>query len=170
MYTLDSQTKQIILDTLMTQSAAFELIEELSYANSLLYKSEPDSESTYGKAVNNVKYSDLLNQLFASDVQSVSRPEELSRFVEEIHNWLKDIEPVRYTVAFKPGMEFTKNMYKWTKENISGQHLIEIETKSEIIGGVIISANGRYHDFSLEKIINQYFSLNKDAILSILQK
>ena len=170
MYTLDSQTKQMILDSLITQSTAFEFIEELSYANSLLYKSETDNELLYGKSLKDMKHSDLLNRLFVSGTGQSVRPEELSRFVEEIHSWLKDLEPVRYTISFKPRAEFINNMYKWTKDNLGGQNLIEIVVNPDIIGGVIVSANGRYLDFSLEKIIDQYFLLNKDAILSILQK
>ena len=167
MIELDIHTKELILDEIMTQERAFVFIGELSFANSILYK---DTDAS-GRGIKQSKseFNTLFNKLLTDKDLLSSGPDAISDYIQQILTWLKDITPIRYSIAFKPRREFVKSLYEWTKKNVPGVSLIAVEEKPEIMGGVLVSINGKYHDFALEKMLDQYFISNKDAILSILQ-
>lgn len=150
----------------MTQDRAYKFIDELTLANSILYKELDQVKQPHSTT----DFNDLFNKLLINKAILNSGPDVISDYIQQILTWLKDTTPVRYSVSFKPRHEFVKKLYAWTKKNLQGAQLVEIEVTPEILGGVKISLNGKYYDFGLEKMVEQYFIDNKNAILSILQK
>lgn len=76
---------------------------------------------------------------------------KLHRVVEELKQDLEDMSVLELTLAFEPDKETIGMFYNWGRENIGKNILLSLKTDPEIVGGAIISYEGRYNDVSVAK-------------------
>jgi hypothetical protein len=165
---LDTTTKELILDEIMTLEKAIGFTNCLSIVASSLYQ-DRIREDVYKDS--NVKdFYPLLNKLFKIEDLSNIHMDKMSENIQEIHSWIRDLTPVKYVISFSPTSDFIRTLYLWTKNNLDNQTIIEIEVNPEIVGGVTVSSKGKYKDFCLDKMLNDFFLTNRNAVISILQE
>ena len=56
----------------------------------------------------------------------------------------------------------------WVKTNVTDETLLDFEINPEILGGALISFNGKYLDESLSKKMEEIFSNQKEELLKTL--
>jgi F0F1-type ATP synthase delta subunit len=79
--------------------------------------------------------------------------EGLKIAIESLESKLKLLKQINLTLGFTPDDSTVTTIYSWVKQNLGENIILNIEVKPEILGGVIVSFNGLYSDFSLKKTL-----------------
>lgn len=81
-------------------------------------------------------------------------------FCQDLQNEVKKLPVVELAVAFPVKSDFVRRLATWFTEQVGPTPLIlKVTTKPDILGGVAVLQNGRYHDFTvavgLKKMISE---------------
>jgi len=74
---------------------------------------------------------------------------------EKLKEKLKSLPIFSLTIGFEPTEEFKEKLVHWIKENVEKKAVLDLKIDKEILGGAIISWQGKYKNYSLsEKLKN----------------
>jgi len=124
-----------ILKKIRTREEAWELLGQLDALETGLYSARAA-----------VKIPVLLQGVYETR-------ENKKAFLEELKNQLLNLAVVSLTVALKPDESFLEKLSGWVKVNIGERAVLEIEVDAAILGGALVSYNGKYRDYSLRKAL-----------------
>lgn len=82
--------------------------------------------------------------------------EEKKQMLSEVMNKAKALKVVSLTLAIPPRRETVEAVWRWLKQNLGIDLLIEIEVDSELIAGAQVAFNGRFIDASLKKEMESF--------------
>lgn len=102
------------------------------------------------------------NKVLPSDFASCEKI--LNEMIEQI----KKMKIVRLTLAIQPSDDLLDRISQWVNENLGKNNLIEIDKDEQILGGAILSIDGKYKDFSLKKSLSDIFQTKKAELVSII--
>ena len=119
-----------ILKKIRTREEAWELLGQLDALETGLYSARAA-----------VKIPVLLQGVYETR-------ENKKAFLEELKNQLLNL-----AVALKPDESFLAKLSGWVKVNIGERAVLEIEVDAAILGGALVSYNGKYRDYSLRKAL-----------------
>ena len=63
------------------------------------------------------------------------------------------LEEVKMTFAFQPSMDLKKKVVAKIQNEVGKKVILDSSLDSSLIGGVKISANGKYRDYSIKKVL-----------------
>ena len=75
----------------------------------------------------------------------------------EIKKTLLVLSVLKLTLPFEPNKPFLDRIYAWVKDNLPGSYVLAINYDPAIIGGVVVSIEGKYLDCSLRKQFEENF-------------
>lgn len=78
----------------------------------------------------------------------------IKAFIEKIQERITTMPTMTMTVAFEPKEATLKAIAGWFLVNTSKQVLLDLSFDRSIIGGAVISVNGRFYDFSVRPQFN----------------
>jgi len=64
---------------------------------------------------------------------------------------LESLPVFSLTIAFEPTEEFRGKLANWIKENVEKKAVLDLKIDKEILGGAIISWQGKYRNYSLSE-------------------
>ncbi len=82
---------------------------------------------------------------------TMTSPEEVQHFVMYIKSEIEHLTVINMSVAFEPNEKTINMISLWFLNNINKAVLLDIVYDSKLIGGTIITYNGKYKDYSLRK-------------------
>ncbi|MDC0449024.1 F0F1 ATP synthase subunit delta [bacterium] len=94
----------------------------------------------------------------------------LDTLVDELQRLEKETEVVVVKLAFEPTKKFTNALYNKLDKVLDEEFLVDIEVEPEIGGGCVIIYKGKNIDLSLDKMVDKYFSQNKDAFSKLAHR
>lgn len=144
------------------------LKEDLSRLKNLVYSI--DQTDDVKDTLLSSKYASLLfkDTVIPLSIQGMSEKEK-EAFAESISNIEQYCDKVTILVlylSFIPSDSFVGKVHKFISSQITQDFVIDTKVDRSIIAGLKIEFNGHYIDLSLSKLIDDYFSANKDEILS----
>lgn len=75
--------------------------------------------------------------------------------ITELKNQLAMVKFMELTISFEPSTKTINKISSLVKSSISPNIALDIKIDKEIIGGAVISYNGKYLDFSLKKKLEE---------------
>ena len=94
---------------------------------------------------------------------SIDSTKSLKEFFEAIQKEVSQIPTLSMTVAFEPKKQTMKILSDWFLLNLKKQVVFDIKVDQKIIGGAIISFNGKYLDYSIRPKLEE---VSKEVLLS----
>lgn len=80
---------------------------------------------------------------------------KLEEAVEKLKQYTGKMLVLELVLAFKPDEETINKLHDWAKENISKNILLSLKTDPGIIGGALITFEGKYADISIVKKLEE---------------
>ena len=103
------------------------------------------------------------NKIDSSDYNS------LDKLLNGIKQDLKKIRNLKMSLAIDPTSEIIDHLFDWVKKNLGEGIILDIDKNETILGGTIISFDGRYKDLSLKRTLEETFRNKKSEIMSFTQ-
>lgn len=94
---------------------------------------------------------------------------EMKDYLSGLIYALNNLPEVKLTLGFEPSETTLLIIYSWLTANIAKQMVVNIEIDSKILGGAVISYNGKYYDGSLVKTLEATLLANKQQILEMVK-
>ena len=134
-----------------TTKDAVELLEQIDLLKESLFHTDLSSFSSILEGNN------TLSSFVSKDSLSGSRESKL-KYLDSLKNEISQLPRVTLTLAAMPDSSFLDILCNWFKVNTGKFYLLDISLKPSILGGVLISYNGLYRDYSLKSRIDTYFN------------
>jgi F0F1-type ATP synthase delta subunit len=133
-----------------TKPQAIDFANRIASVMHELYSTSFNLDKTLMKSLGMQKKDKLLSLMRERGVVIDSR-QSLKAFFEEIQSTVSKLSLLTLTVAFDPDETTLSSLSQWFLLNIKKQVLFEIVVKEELIGGALISYNGKFLDCSLKE-------------------
>ena len=91
-------------------------------------------------------------------------------YLDGLEKALKKIKVIVLTISFEPTEETVQNVFEWVNKNLGAGIIIHFLTRPAIVGGVIIESNGKYHDYSIARNLDELFQAKSESIVVSLVK
>ena len=88
---------------------------------------------------------------FLSKINVSKNDRRFHKIMEKLKQDLEGMSVLELTLAFEPDEETISMIYSWGKDNLGKNILLSLKTDPEIVGGAIISFEGKYNDVSAAK-------------------
>ena len=123
-----------------------------------LYKKEGFGRTFKNKVP--LKYSPLINSYIKSNLGK----EGIEGSLQSLEDYLKSLKEINITLAFEPSKGVIDKIYDWVVKNVGEDVIVNMSIQNNILGGAVISFNGRYFDYSLEGKLEKAFSKKREDI------
>lgn len=120
------------------------LMDELNQVYESLYRSDPLALEKILKEKIRLEVAELLKRDLKGD---------RGGFLKSLIQTLKKRKSLKLSVGIIPNESLIEDLFNWARQNISEDILIDINTSKDVIGGAVISYNGKYFDYSLRKFL-----------------
>ena len=154
----------IYFDVIKSLKTTYEVEEFLSQIDNLLaelFKINPDSLDKNLEKITSSKLARLLRASFEKNNINQNDHSAIEKFLNSIKNQAAQLNVLKLQLAFDPSDETITNIFNWISENYGGGIVLDIQKNESIIGGAIISFNGKYKDYSLKRRLDDAFEKNK---------
>lgn len=119
------------------------LLEELSEIYESLYRTVPGTTQQ------------VLDQKVRRQVAGLIKERLNEKFLKDLMEKIKSRRKLILTLAIDPSEDIISEVYEWASKNISEDMVLDINIDKSILGGVQISYQGKYFDYTLKKTIDQ---------------
>jgi F0F1-type ATP synthase delta subunit len=143
-----------IKDLIVTKSDLNEFLFQIEEVNGSLYNTKESPERALAQALSREK-KDVILAYAESAGSSSMNPADIQKILQEVKETLLKLPVIEFKVAFEPAEQFILRLVEWVHQYISPDAIIEVKVDRNIIGGVQISYNGRYHDYSVIKYLQE---------------
>ena len=75
-------------------------------------------------------------------------------FFRTLKDKVTKLPVLELTLAVDPSEKLLQDVQEWVAVNVHMKVLIETKVNSKLIGGLMISINGYYHDYSIAKLLH----------------
>lgn len=145
---------------LKTTSDTKELQDVLDYVADGLYRTDLSAEESirntlpYDKAI-------IINKLAAEEGVLMNDKPSVQAFLQDIRKEVTTLPAVQITLAASPSATLITHIHDWFYRTYHRSVLLDIKIDPKIVAGCIISAKGKYYDFSLGKQAEQLLATAK---------
>lgn len=143
-----------IIDLIVTKSDLTEFIFQLEEANGALYKTKETPEKALGLALVH-ENKEAIIAFAEAEGRSITDPAEMQKVLQEVKEIMLNLPVIELKIAFNPAEQLVLRLVEWVRQNISPDAILELKVDRNLIGGAQISYNGRYHDYSVIKYLQE---------------
>jgi F0F1-type ATP synthase delta subunit len=138
------------------------LKEELETLLNSLYEKEGAFEETLAKKISPAT-SEVVKKLIAE-----GRVPDKAKFIQEVLKALDSLEVLELSVAFIPKGQTIERLWQWVRRNLGEGIILKFNLDRSIGAGAIIVYKGKFKNYSLQKLLQNYFAASKDNLMQIL--
>ncbi|MBN1168334.1 hypothetical protein JXA63_00430 [Candidatus Woesebacteria bacterium] len=155
---------QQILDNLLTKNDLETLQDEVSILETTNYKFGDDGlDEVLNKNVRFEVSEAIKNDLRGNDIT-------ISHYVKQLQKKLDDYQSIELVVPFEPTRKNMEKISDWIRNNVSDKIVINYRYNMYLIGGAVIEVAGEYRNFSLSKLVDDFFDEHTDKVEEIISK
>lgn len=92
-----------------------------------------------------------------SDIDN-TKPMDAEEKLRLVIDYIKNVEEISFVVPIHPNREFVIRLHDWCTENIRDDILIDFSINRLMESGVLMVYKGKYFEYSLENLLDDYFS------------
>lgn len=153
-----------ILSQVRTKQDVLRLIEEVEILLESLYEDQGRGfDRTIASKVR-ARVSDAI-----SDEINKSKADKKS-YLLGLEKKLKGLKEVRLTLAFEPSSASIDKFNDFIKKNVGEEVVLDLSFDPKLIGGAIVTYDGEYRDFSINRFFEEEFTQNKKMVLELLER
>lgn len=145
-----------VIDKIITTKRADELLQLLSFAVNIKFSYPYDTESTTNKLKKHFSPAEIA--LFLEIQKQDKDKYTTSEGLTELKNYIENLPLYDITLSFEPSYAFIQRLYTTLVEKLNSKRLLNISIDPSIIGGLILTIDGSYYDFTLNTQFSQFFS------------
>ena len=153
---LDDSQKAALCSAIKSSRYAKKIVTLLRDLSAYLYR----TDKSHGiSSLENYLEEDLLvvfKQIFEGIKEE--SPMEFEERIREIIDYLKQVQEINFTVPVRPNSDFLKRLHSWCALNIDPEILIDFTTNRLMESGLLMIYKGHYFMYSLENLLDEYFS------------
>ncbi len=159
MTTLDENQKNALCSAIRTSRYSRKVVTLLRDMSDNLYKTDSDVLMT---SLEHSMDEDLLN-VFSGILRDVdaSNPMDAEQKLRSVIDYINDVEEVSFVIPIHPNKKFVKRMYDWCAENVRNEILVDFTVNRLMESGVLMIYKGYYFEYSLENLLDEYFSAHE---------
>lgn len=155
-----------IFDLVTTTNDLLTLKEELELLQSSLYKSK-GFELALKTSVRE-KTANALRVVFTDEKISFKNTLEIKNLLEQVQKTLAHLPILRVTIAISPSENTNEKIRSFFQEKREKKFVLDVTCDPTIIGGAIISYDGKFKDYSIKKNLENYFETKKEEVKKLL--
>jgi len=153
---LDNDKKSALCAAIKTSRYSRKVVSLLRDMTDSLYKNDVQfSLQNFESSMDSELYDVLHGLLEGADSNNVMETEKVLR---EVIEYLKNIEEVNFVIPIHPGRDFVKRIFEWCANSLNKEVLIGFTTNRLMDSGLVMIYKGYYFEYSLENLLNEYFS------------
>ena len=153
---LEKDQKVALCRAIRTTRYSRKIVSLLRDLSDSLYKTDsPSSLMTLETSLEDDLFGVFKNLFGDADQSNVMESESRYR---EVIEYIKNIPEVSFTVPVHPSKSFVSKLYDWCAENLSEEILMDFTTNRLMDSGLVMVYKGHYFEYSLENLLNEYFS------------
>jgi F0F1-type ATP synthase delta subunit len=141
-----------ILKTLILKEDAEQFKDSIDQAIDLLFQSKVAFEDALGDIFSREHKKEILRLLDEQKIVTTQLT-EVEAFFRDLKDRVSNIPVLQLTLAIHPSEKLLRNIQDWVEENVNMKVFMETKVNPKLIGGLMISINGYYHDYSLSKLM-----------------
>lgn len=109
--------------------------------------------------------SNLIKKLLSDNKISPTDTASCEKILTQTRDEVKKMKIVKITLAIDPSSVIISHISDWINQNLEANTLLDIDKDEKILGGAVISINGKYKDFSLRKSLAEVFTRKKNELI-----
>ncbi|MDO8700150.1 MAG: hypothetical protein Q7J56_00520 [Deltaproteobacteria bacterium] len=152
-----------LMTSIKTVDEANSLSSEIDTLTATLFKSENMSLSN---ALESINMSDAkkIKEMFSKNNLDINNKEIASDILQSIKNLIKKFKIIKLILAFDPSLKTIEKIHNYVSLNIGIGYILDIEVSESVLGGSVVTFNGKYQDFSLRKTLEEVFANKRKEI------
>jgi len=146
-----------LLKALRTVQEAEQFLREIDNLAANLFRTKGNSFEENLKRISNSNLAFLLREALTKNKINLEDMQAIENFLSGLKSEIKKLKVLKLEIAFDPSDETVSNISNWVAENIGNGIILDINTDLSLIGGAIITFEGKYKDLSLKKRFDDIF-------------
>lgn len=147
-----------IFETIKTQEDIGSVLSDVSRLEALLFEKRHKNRELYDllESEFDYKFSEIIaSWLTTQGIKGKDRPTKVvvQESLSLLRKTLDEVNSFKIALAFKPSKKFINRIAQWVKTNFGEKIVLDIDYEKNLLGGVVVSFNGKYADYSLEKAL-----------------
>ena len=140
-----------LFDRVTSASDVLQLRQELEVLQKALYQVKTDA---WENALSSQVRTWVAAEISASVTNDTQSKEQV---LQDLLKQLEAIKTLRLTIAFEPSDIMLTKVREWVKAELGSMVVLEIEYQPSLIGGAIITWNGKYFNASVRQALDAVF-------------
>lgn len=153
-----------LITSIKTTEEKYRLSSEIDDLVTSIFKTESQSFDNALRDIS-VNFANKIKETFKKNRLDMANKEVIRHFLMKLKELLEKLRIIRLTIVFEPTLQTIENIHNWISSSLGEGYILDIETNQKILGGAIITFNGKYKDFSVKKNLEDFFSAKKIEIL-----
>lgn len=156
---INSNPYSEIVDKLRTREDLELLKEEIQLLLVSIYQpGEGGFEKVLKRSVRSWVASSVLEGLLKTGLTQ-------EKYLKGLEEKVAQLRELKLTLSFQPTEEFVDELNAWVIEHLGAGIILDIKVDQKILGGAIITYEGKYRDYSLAKRFDKSFYARKKEIM-----
>lgn len=148
------EISNFLLETIQTQDDVREFVTQLDATIDQLYHHTTDINKVLDETIAYAKKEKIIS-LLASEGIEISHKEAVQKYLQELKKIVMELPVITLNIAFEPSSAFVKIVAGWLASHINRPIVSAFVVDRSLIGGAVISYQGKYVDFSMKKILDE---------------
>lgn len=148
------QNEKIYSNTLLS------LVKTREQVNLMLWEID-ELEKAVFKVDSNIFNETLNSKVRATTATFISSEiagRDKTEFFKNLKDQLNSLKYLELTIAFEPTQSSLDRISDWARKNVAENICLDIKRDKRIIGGAVVTYNGRFKDYSLVHEVDAYFN------------
>lgn len=91
--------------------------------------------------------------------------EPLKKFIADARAALDGLSELKIEFAIRPREEVINRVYEWVRREVGDRLILNADYNKTMLGGVRLTFNGRYKEFSLASMVSRVLNRERENIL-----
>lgn len=158
-----------VLDDIKTVEDLHLISAEIDMLMESVYKTDPE---IFKHALNTNLQRNLTDALTLSLTEqhiALDNHQELQHYFTGLKQFITSLPVLQLTLAYHPNNEQIEAIAAWARLQTGKPVILQIHYNKDMLGGAIITFEGRYADLSLKKKLTQVYETKRDDVLALLR-
>lgn len=147
-----------VLSQIQSRDDLIKVLDELSILKNSLYQTK---ENTFDQVLKTQVREKIAHEIDAVLVANSDK----AGVIKELTRQIESLKTLELTLGFEPTKETIQKIFAWVRTNLGEGIVVGTKYDPDIVGGVLISFNGKYADLSLKKAIDKHLAGLKTGAL-----
>lgn len=158
-----------ILEDIKTVEDLHLIAAEIDMLAESVYKANPEIFKHTLNTNLQRNLTDALTLSLTEQAISFDNHQALQQYFHGLKQFITTLPILQLTLAYHPSNEQIEALALWARQQTGKPVILQLHFNKHLIGGAIITFEGRYIDLSLKKKLDLAYEAKREEILSMLQ-